>query len=187
MIPKNLILLVYFHSSRPALKYGLFPCCHPVYFSAFQNEDPNVKNVCLNTKGIVFYSTPHFGSRIANLSQATALLLWPSVEVQELRQNSPQLKMIHENFLDIVKSLPVKIVTFVETKATVVTAMKFNFLLVEPESGHPGVGEYFEVPQDHLGICKPAIRYSFLYQKVVSMIRQILKELEPPDDEQKFS
>lgn len=69
--------------------------------------------------------------------------------------DSPQLKKIHENFLDIVKSLPIKIVTFVETKATVVTAMKFNFLLVEPESGHPGVGEYFEVPQDHLGICKP--------------------------------
>lgn len=51
-----------------------------------------------------------------------------------------------------------KIITFVETKATVVTAMKLNFLLVEPESGHPGVGEYFEVPQDHLGICKPVTK-----------------------------
>lgn len=40
----------------------------------------------MNTKSIVFYSTPHKGSRLANLSQATALLLWPSVEVQELRE-----------------------------------------------------------------------------------------------------
>lgn len=51
-----------------------------------------------------------------------------------------------------------RVVTFVETKSTVVTAMKFNFLLVEPKSGNPGVGEYFEIPQDHLGICKPGNR-----------------------------
>lgn len=52
-----------------------------------------------------------------------------------------------------------KIVTFVETKSTLVTAMKFNFLLVEPTSANPGIGEYFEVPQDHLSICKPVTRY----------------------------
>lgn len=46
-----------------------------------------MKNICFNTKGIIFYSTPHLGSRFANLSQTTALLLWPSVEVQELRES----------------------------------------------------------------------------------------------------
>ncbi|KAJ8961428.1 hypothetical protein NQ318_014675 [Aromia moschata] len=130
---------------------------------AFESENAEVKNVCLNTKGIVFYSTPHNGSRIANLSHATALLLWPSVEVQELRQK-------------IVKAVPMRIITFVETKSTVVTAMKLNFLLVEPESGNPGVGEYYEIPQDHLGICKPLTKYSFLYQKVLWMLKQIVDE-----------
>lgn len=83
-----------------------------------------------------------------------------------------------------------RVVTFVETKSTVVTAMKFNFLLVEPKSGNPGVGEYFEIPQDHLGICKPGnrlmfslqifwfitlvhYRYSFLYQKVLHLLKEI--------------
>lgn len=51
-----------------------------------------------------------------------------------------------------------KIVTFLETKSTIVSALKFNFRFVEPESGNPGVGEYFEIPQDHLGICKPQSR-----------------------------
>lgn len=51
-----------------------------------------------------------------------------------------------------------KIITFVETNSTVVTALKFNFLLVEPNSGNTGVGEYFEVPRDHLSICKPLSR-----------------------------
>lgn len=74
---------------------------------------------------------------------------------------SPNLKRIHEKFLLITDSVPMKIITFVETNSTVVTAMKFNFLLVEPHSGNPGIGEYFEVPQDHLSICKPLSRYSF--------------------------
>lgn len=51
-----------------------------------------------------------------------------------------------------------KIITFVETNSTIVTALKINFLLVEPNSGNTGVGEYFEVPLDHLSICKPLSR-----------------------------
>nr|CAH7741056.1 unnamed protein product [Callosobruchus chinensis] len=143
---------------------------------AFESENDNVRKICSNTKGVVFYSTPHNGSRLANLSQATALLLWPSVEVQELRENSPKLKAIHEKFLQIVKEVPMKIVAFVETKSTVVTAMKFNFLLVEPQSGNPGIGEYYEIPQDHLGICKPISKHSFLYQKVLNILQEVLEE-----------
>lgn len=86
-----------------------------------------------------------------------------------------------------------KIITFVERNSTILTALKLNFLLVEPNSGNPGVGEYFEVPQDHLSICKPLTRYrvinnftqvlffafyrcSFLYQKVLHLIREVLIE-----------
>lgn len=58
----------------------------------------------------------------------------------------------------MIKEIPMKITTFVETKSTVVTAMKFNFLFVEPHSGNPGVGDYYEIPQDHLDICKPINR-----------------------------
>lgn len=68
---------------------------------------------------------------------------------------------MHKEFLDLMKILPVKVVSFIETKCTIVTAMKFNFLMVEPDSGNPGIGEYYEIPQDHLGICKPINRYVF--------------------------
>ncbi|XP_072376232.1 protein SERAC1 isoform X4 [Diabrotica undecimpunctata] len=102
---------------------------------------------------------------------------WLPEDIGNLRIiDSPQLKKIHEKFLEIVKAVPMKIVTFVETKATVVTAMKFNFLLVKPDSGHPGIGEYFEIPQDHLGICKPLTKHSFLYQKVVHTLKEVMKE-----------
>lgn len=65
---------------------------------------------------------------------------------------------MHDKFLKITEVVPMKVITFVEKNSTVVTALKFNFLLVEPTSGNPGVGEYFEVPQDHLSICKPVSR-----------------------------
>ncbi|XP_011066797.1 PREDICTED: protein SERAC1 isoform X2 [Acromyrmex echinatior] len=79
--------------------------------------------ICKNTKAILFYGTPHRGSHVAALKQTTQMLLWPTVEVQELRED-------------------------------------------------PGVGEFFEIPQDHLSICKPASRQSFLYQKLLSVLRR---------------
>lgn len=39
-----------------------------------------------NTKGVVFYSTPHVGSSVAKFNPASALVIWPSVEVQELQK-----------------------------------------------------------------------------------------------------
>lgn len=41
----------------------------------------------MNTKGVVFYSTPHKGSHLAALNPTSQIILWPSIEVQELRQS----------------------------------------------------------------------------------------------------
>lgn len=46
--------------------------------------------ICKNTKAILFYGTPHRGSHVAALKQATQMLLWPTVEVQELREGNRQ-------------------------------------------------------------------------------------------------
>lgn len=43
-------------------------------------------NICKMSKGIIFYSTPHQGSKVAALTQATEMLVWPSIEVKELRE-----------------------------------------------------------------------------------------------------
>ena len=40
-----------------------------------------------NTKGIVFYSTPHLGSALASYSSQARHLILPSVEVKELCQS----------------------------------------------------------------------------------------------------
>ncbi|XP_076250470.1 protein SERAC1 isoform X1 [Rhynchophorus ferrugineus] len=153
---------------------------------AYESENSILKNICLNTKGVIFYSTPHRGSKLANLSNAVSLVLWPSVEVQELREDCPKLTAIHEKFLKIAQEIPLKVVTFVETKSTVVSAMKFNFLLVERNSGNTGIGEYFEIPLDHLGICKPGTKFSFLYQKVLHLLKELESDVSVKAETNKY-
>ncbi|PSN32433.1 hypothetical protein C0J52_22989 [Blattella germanica] len=121
------------------------------------------KDMCHNTKAIVFYSVPHRGSPLANLSQATQLFLWPSVEVQELQEK-----------------LGIEIVSFAETKPTMLSSLHLQFNFVPKESANPGIGEFFEIPQDHLCICKPDSRQSFLYQKLVRLIQKYI----PSNDHQ---
>lgn len=147
-----------------------------ILLKACESSDPELRKLCQRTRGVVFYSTPHNGSKMANLNQAISLILWPSVVVQELKENSPKLKEMHEKFLKLAEELQMRVITFVETKSTVVSAMKFNFLLVEPKSGKTGIGEYYEIPLDHLGICKPRNRYSFLYQKVLHLLKEVADE-----------
>ncbi|XP_031826616.1 protein SERAC1 isoform X2 [Nomia melanderi] len=141
------------------------------------------KNICKNTRGIIFYSTPHRGSRVAVLKHTTQMLLWPSVEVQELREESPHLLKLHEEFLDMLKQFRIEIISFSETKSTLVTALKVPFQFVSPKSADPGIGEFYEIAQDHLSICKPASRHSFLYQKLLS----ILKRHVTPHENEKLS
>lgn len=129
------------------------------------------RDICKNTKAILFYGTPHRGSHLAALKQATQMLVWPTIEVQELREESSQLLKLHEEFLDMLREHRIEIVSFAETKPTLVTSLKFPFQFVSLDSADPCVGEFFEIPQDHLSICKPASRQSFLYQKLLNVLK----------------
>ncbi|XP_074094508.1 protein SERAC1 isoform X3 [Cotesia typhae] len=77
-------------------------------------------HLCDNTKGIIFYSTPHRGSHVAALKHTTQMLLWPSIEVQELREESPQLLKLHQEFKTMLEKYKMEIVSFSETKSTFV-------------------------------------------------------------------
>lgn len=58
-------------------------------------------NLCKNTKGIIFYSTPHRGSQVAALKQTTQLFVWPSIEVQELRKGKSNNSYVNTTYLII--------------------------------------------------------------------------------------
>lgn len=69
-----------------------------------------------NTKGIVFYSTPHAGSMMAKLKSYTKYVFFPTAEVQDLEFGSKQLKALHDSFVDIVKANGIEVISFGETR-----------------------------------------------------------------------
>ena len=138
------------------------------------NESPDEcdNQFVKNTKGVVFYSTPHKGTHVAKLSKASKLLFFPTVEVEDLDPDSPQLSELHQSFKDLVSRQRFEVVSFGETKPTPYMGLDITF--VPAASSDPGLGQYHQVPLNHINICKPENKRSILYYKVAQMIESCL-------------
>nr|CAB3265980.1 protein SERAC1-like [Phallusia mammillata] len=134
------------------------------------------------TKGVVFYSTPHFGSQLANYSRKVRRLLFPSVEVMELSHDSPTLGVLNDNLRDLAERAKVRVLSFGEMQTTNIgLGPHIKIHIVPPESADPGVGEFVLADTNHLNICKPSSRHSSLYQQTVNFIRSCVKPPLPSD------
>ncbi|KAG8522402.1 Protein SERAC1 [Galemys pyrenaicus] len=142
------------------------------------SKKPEMNAVINNTRGIVFYSVPHHGSRLAEYSVNVRYLLFPSLEVKELKKDSPALKALHEDFLELAKDKNLQVLNFVETLPTCIGSM-LKLHVVPVESADLGIGELIPVDVNHLDICKPKKKDAFLYQRTLRFIRETLaKDLE---------
>ncbi len=79
---------------------------------ARESEDEAERAVASNTRGVVFYSTPHLGSRVAKLNSYSKYLFFPTTEVQDLEAGSPQLADLHHTFVDLVNARKIKVCAF---------------------------------------------------------------------------
>lgn len=52
------------------------------------SKNPEMDKIVNNTRGIIFYSVPHHGSRLAEYSINARYLLFPSAEVKELSKGT---------------------------------------------------------------------------------------------------
>ncbi|XP_047306230.1 uncharacterized protein LOC124909606 [Impatiens glandulifera] len=57
----------------------------------YQAKVENKENIVNNTVGVIFYSCPHFGSRLADMPWKMGLVLRPAPTIGELRSGSPRL------------------------------------------------------------------------------------------------
>ncbi|CAL8317020.1 unnamed protein product [Merluccius merluccius] len=137
-------------------------------------DDPDMHGLLRNTKGIVFYSVPHRGTYMAEYSVNVRYLLFPSVEVRELCRDSPALCDLNENFLNMAKEREYKVLSFTETLPTTIGPM-IKLLVVPPQSADLGIGDLIEVDMDHLNICKPETKDSFLYKRSLEFIQEVLR------------
>ncbi|XP_053192895.1 protein SERAC1 [Scomber japonicus] len=138
------------------------------------SEDPDMHGLLKNTKGIMFYSVPHNGTAMAEYSINVRYLLFPSVEVRELCKDSPALRNLNENFLNMAKEKEFKVLSFAETMPTNIGPM-INILVVPTQSANLGIGDLIEVDVDHLNICKPEKKDSFLYKRSLQFIQEALQ------------
>uniref|UniRef100_A0A672FRH6 Protein SERAC1 n=1 Tax=Salarias fasciatus TaxID=181472 RepID=A0A672FRH6_SALFA len=136
--------------------------------------DPDMDGLLNNTKGILFYSVPHHGTFMAEYSVNVRYLLFPSIEVRELCKDSPALLNLNESFLNIAKEKDFKVLSFAETLPTNIGPM-IKILVVPTQSANLGIGELIEVDVDHLNICKPERKDSFLYKRSLQFILEALQ------------
>uniref|UniRef100_A0A2I3RZJ4 Protein SERAC1 n=1 Tax=Pan troglodytes TaxID=9598 RepID=A0A2I3RZJ4_PANTR len=98
---------------------------------------PEMSTVINNTRGIIFYSVPHHGSRLAEYSVNIRYLLFPSLEVKELSKDSPALKTLQDDFLEFAKDKNFQVLNFVETLPTYIGSMiKLHVVPVESAGIH---------------------------------------------------
>uniref|UniRef100_A0A8C6KAD6 Protein SERAC1 n=1 Tax=Nothobranchius furzeri TaxID=105023 RepID=A0A8C6KAD6_NOTFU len=137
-------------------------------------DDPDLQGLIKNTKGIMFYSVPHRGTLMAEYSVNVRYLLFPSIEVRELCKDSPALRNLNEGFLKIAKENEIKVLSFAETLPTNIGPM-IKIFVVPTQSADLGIGELIQVDVDHLNICKPEKKDSFLYRRSLQFIQEALQ------------
>ncbi|KAG1964423.1 protein SERAC1 [Pimephales promelas] len=137
------------------------------------SKDPDLSALFKNTKGILFYSVPHHGTFMAGYSVNVRYLLFPSIEVKELCRDSPALRDLNENFQCIAKDQEYKVLSFAETLPTSIGPM-LKILVVPLQSADLGFGDLIQVDVDHLNICKPERKDTFLYKRTLQFIRDAL-------------
>ncbi len=111
----------------------------------------NKQAIIEQTKGIVFLSTPHTGSHLANLIDNIGVLARPTVNVEELKAHAPELRSLNEWYRQKVESLAIDTKVFYETQPI------HGILVVDEDSANPGIKDVkpVAVPFDHNSIAKP--------------------------------
>ncbi len=157
---------------------------------AKSGDYPNAESLVEQTKGIVFLSTPHRGSDLANFIEHLAFLL-PSVNVSELKKDEETLLELNKWFCTNFNRLDLQVQAFYETQPTPVNRDWLGNLIrkivVDKDSGTlalPGVS-VTPLDADHSSICWVK-SYQFrkqeqLYGNVCQFITECLSKF--PDKE----
>lgn len=148
-----------------------------IIVQSLSHTDKNKRAIAENTRAILFLGTPHRGSPVAQMKQHTQMIFSPTIEVKELRENSQHLLNLQQKFDAALKVLPnpIKIVSIAEGRPTNITTYKIPMQFVTKESAKLDVGEFYVLNVDHLNLSKPIFRQSFLYQRLVKIIGDVIE------------
>lgn len=122
--------------------------------------------------GVMFLSTPHSGSSLANVLGIVSLGL-SSVHVEKLKKDGSDLIELNESFRALCVKQPITVVAYYEKFKT-----KKATMVVDQSSADPGIGGVTPIPvdADHITICSPESRYAPVYASIRSRLKGIVPE-----------
>lgn len=131
------------------------------------------KAIVQQTKGIVFLSTPHSGSDLANWIKYIGDFLITTVSVDELKAHDSRLRelnLLYGNHEHLSK-IPMEV--YYEKYQTK------GILVVNETTANPGIGGVIPIPMDenHISICRPESDKKPIYKRVK---RFIIENLNTP-------
>ncbi|KAM7279718.1 hypothetical protein ACFE04_006852 [Oxalis oulophora] len=146
----------------------------------YQAKKQNNENFLKNTVGIVFYSCPHFGSKLADMPWRMGLVLRPAPSIGELRSGSPRLVELNDFIRHLHKKGKLDVLSFCETKLTPIVegygGWAFRMEIVPLESAYPGFGELVVLEStDHINSCKPLSKNDPSYTETLDFLRKLKK------------
>jgi protein SERAC1 len=124
------------------------------------------------TASIVFISTPHTGSQLANYFEHLSFLTRKTVTVSELKSHNPYLRELNDWYRNNSQLLNIDNLVFFETKRT------NHVLVVDSVSANPGITGITPIPldDDHSSICKPISKESLINTRVVRFVSESIKK-----------
>lgn len=131
-----------------------------------------------NTRGVVFYSTPHLGSMLASLGWKLRHVpgAAPAPSVRHLAPG-PHLVEINEKLRALHDARVLRVLSFTEGQPTQLlgSGLLPKVQVVPFESAYPGFG-VVQVLQDrdHIGVCKPCTRDDPAYALAFDFVRAAL-------------
>ncbi|CAL5332364.1 unnamed protein product [Camellia sinensis] len=147
-----------------------------------QAKVDNKDDLVDNTIGVVFYSCPHFGSKLADVPWRMGLVLRPAPTIGELRSGSPRLVELNDFIRNLHKKRLLEVLSFCETKVTPIVegygGWAFRMEIVPIESAYPGFGELVQVLEstDHVNSCKPLSRNDPSYTEILDFLKKLIAQ-----------
>lgn len=144
----------------------------------YQAKEENNDDLVNNAIGLVFYSCPHFGSKLADMPWRMGLVLRPAPTIGELRSGSPRLVELNDYYRNLHKRGLLEVLSFCETKVTPIVegygGWAFRMEIVPIESAYPGFGELVVLEStDHVNSCKPVSRNDPSYKETLDFLKKL--------------
>ncbi|KAL6645440.1 hypothetical protein ACP70R_017048 [Stipagrostis hirtigluma subsp. patula] len=144
----------------------------------YQAKLNNYDKFLNNTVGLVFYSCPHIGSKLADMPWRMGLVFRPAPSIGELRSGSPRLVELNDFVRQRHSKGLLDVLSFSEVTPIVegYGGWALRMEIVPIESAYPGYGELVVLPStDHINSCKPVNKNDPSYAETLGFLEKNFK------------